>query len=223
MDLTEVKNSSALARSQSREDYNSGKDIVEGIATDIMQAADPRLMDKVLVVYFSKYGSTKKYAEWIASELNGDIYNVNNIKQNILKNYDVIILGSALYAGKIKGINIIINNYEKIKHKKIIIYTCGLADYTKIENINTINKRLEGAIPENIKQNINIYYLRGGINYKELNLKHKIMMWLLKKSIMKKGLERINEEDKEFINTYGQTIDFTDKKNITEIIKYCKE
>jgi menaquinone-dependent protoporphyrinogen IX oxidase len=59
-------------------------------------------MAKALVLYFSKYGSTKKYAEWIASELNGDIYNIKKFNQNSLKEYDTIILGSGLYAGKIE-------------------------------------------------------------------------------------------------------------------------
>jgi menaquinone-dependent protoporphyrinogen IX oxidase len=179
-------------------------------------------MAKVLVMYFSKYGSTKKYAEWIASELNGDIYNIKNVKQNILENYDTIILGSGLYAGKIEGINIIINNYETIKDKKLIIFTCGLADYNKTENINNINKRLEKIIPVNIRENIKIYYLRGGMNYKKLNLKHKTMMGLLKKMIQKKGSEKLTDENKEFLETYGKTIDFTNKNNINEIVEYCK-
>ena len=125
-----------------------------------------------------------------------------------------------MYAGKIEGINIIIDNYEAIKDKKLIIFTCGLADYSKIENINNINKRLEEIIPINIKENIKIYYLRGGMNYKKLNLKHKIMMWLLKRKTMKKGIEKSNEETKEFMETYGTTIDFTNKNNIMEIIEY---
>ena len=180
-------------------------------------------MPKVLVMYFSKYGYTKKYAEWIVEELNGDIFSIKNIKRSILKNYDTIILGSGLYAGKIQGINIIINNYETLKNKKLVLFTCGLADYKKQENVNHINKRLEKVIPENIKQNIKIFYLQGGINYKELNLKHKIMMGLLKKMTMKQGIEKLSEEDREFIETYGQTLDFTDKNNIAEIVKYCGE
>ena len=179
-------------------------------------------MVKVLVMYFSKYGSTKKYAEWIASELNGDVHNIKNIKQDILGNYDTIILGSGLYAGKIEGINIIINNYETIKDKKLIIFTCGLADYSKTENINNINKRLEKIMPVNIRENIKIYYLRGGMNYKKLNLKHKAMMGFLKKMIQKKGSEKLNEENKEFLETYGKTIDFTNENSIKEIVEYCK-
>jgi menaquinone-dependent protoporphyrinogen IX oxidase len=179
-------------------------------------------MTKTLVMYFSKYGTTKKYAEWIASELNGDINSIKSIKKETLENYDTIILGSGLYAGKIAGIKILINNYEKIKNKKLVIFTCGLADYNKIENINTINKRLEEELPQNIKENVKVFYLRGGINYKKINLKYKILMWILKKMIMRKGIENINEEDKDFLETYGQKVDFVDKNNIMDIIKYCK-
>jgi flavodoxin len=47
-------------------------------------------------MYFSKYGSTKKYAEWIAEELNGDIFDIKNVKNSSLDDYSTIILGSGL-------------------------------------------------------------------------------------------------------------------------------
>ena len=179
-------------------------------------------MSKALVIYFSKYGLTKKYAEWIAGELSADIYKTNEVKKNILNDYDTIILGSGLYAGSIKGINLLVDNYELIKNRKIVIFTCGLADYSKTENINHIYKRLENVIPQNILENIKIFYLQGGINYKGLNILHKIMMGMLKIMTMKKGMDKISDEDKEFLETYGKTMDFTDKKNIKGIIEYCK-
>jgi len=181
-----------------------------------------QIMAKVLVMYFSKYGSTKKYAEWIASELNGDVYDIKNIKQNIFGNYETIILGTGLYAGKIEGTNIIINNYETIKNRKIILFTCGVADYSKMENINAIEKRIMNILPKEITEKIKIFYLRGDIDYKKLSLKHKIMMWMLKKMIMKKGAENLNEENKEFLETYGQKTNFMNKENIKDLIEYCK-
>jgi menaquinone-dependent protoporphyrinogen IX oxidase len=179
-------------------------------------------MAKALVIYFSKYSSTKKYAEWIATELDGDVYDIRKVKQNILENYETIILGTALYAGKIEGIDIIINNYEKIKNRKIIIFTCGLADYSKEENINAIRKRIANKLSDEMMKNIKIYYLRGAINYKNLSLKHKIMMWMVKKMLMKKDPQTFNEENNEFLKTYGKTVDFTSKDNIREIVTYCK-
>jgi hypothetical protein len=70
-----------------------------------------------------------------------------------------------LYAENIKGISILLKNYERLKEKKLIIFTCGLADYNKIKNINTINKRLKKNIPENVKNGIKIFYLQDGVNY----------------------------------------------------------
>jgi len=179
-------------------------------------------MAKVLIMYFSKYGTTKKYAQWIAEELNGDIFDIKDINQDILINYDTIILGSALYAGNIGGLNVIKNNYEKIKDKKIVIFTCGVADYSKSININAIKQRIVNELSEEITENIKIFYLRGGINYKKLNLIHKIMMWMLKNMIMKKAPEKFDDENKEFLETYGKAIDFTNKNNINDIISYCK-
>jgi menaquinone-dependent protoporphyrinogen IX oxidase len=180
-------------------------------------------MAKTMVMYYSKYGSTKKYAEWIASALDGDIYDIKNVKEGIWGNYNTIILGSGLYAGKIEGINLIKNNYETLKNKKLVLFTCGLADYSKAENVNTINKRLEKELPVNIRDNLKIYYLRGDINYKELTLKHKAMMWMLMKMIKNKGTNDLNEENKEFLETYGQKVDFMDKDSIKELVNHCKQ
>jgi menaquinone-dependent protoporphyrinogen IX oxidase len=179
-------------------------------------------MAKTIIIYSSPYGTTKKYAEWIAEELNGDIYSINNFKQNILNSYDTIIIGSGLYAGKIKGIKIITRNYEILKNKKLIIFTCGLADYSKTEHINVIYNRLKNELSEKIIENIKIFYLRGGIDYKKLTLKHKIMMWVMKKVILKNGIDKLNEEDKEFIETYGKEIYFLNKNSINELLDYCR-
>lgn len=179
-------------------------------------------MARVLIIYFSVYGTTKQYAEWIAEELNGDIINIKEMNTDNLINYDTIILGSGLYAGQIKGIQILIDNYKMIQEKKIVIFTCGLADYSKTENKEAIHKRFEHEIPADILQKIKIFYLRGGINYKRLRLKHKIMMGLLKKMTQKKALEEITDENKLFLETYGKEVDFMNKENIKEVIEYCR-
>jgi menaquinone-dependent protoporphyrinogen IX oxidase len=144
------------------------------------------IMNKALVLYSSKYGSTKKYADWIKEEINGDSFEVDKIDVKRLPDYDVIILGGGLYAGKIKGIKLLVDNYEKIKGRKIIIFICGLSDFNKVEHKNNVSKQLQKAIPTYIFENIEIFYLRGSIDYKKLNIIHKLMMGLMKKMILKK-------------------------------------
>ena len=178
-------------------------------------------MRKSLILYYSKYGTTKRYAEWIGSALNGDIFSIKSFNENVITNYDTIILGSGLYAGGIKGINIIINNYEKIKDRKLVLFTCGLGDPSAVETRGSIDKNLEKLIPGNIRTNMKVFYLHGGVDYKKLGLIHKIMMSLLKGMIMKKGHDKMNDEDRAFLATYGKKVDFTDKSNITDLLEYC--
>jgi len=179
-------------------------------------------MPQAIVLYFSKYGSTKKYAGWIAEELKGDICDIKDARPNQLHEYDTIVLGSALYAGRIKGLHLLVDNYEKIKDKKIIVFTCGVADYRKAENCDSIYKRLEEAIPKNILDSIKVFYLRGSIDYKKLSFIYKIMMGMVRNMVLKKGAGNLNEENKEFLETFGKTVDFTDRNSIKGIVDYCK-
>ena len=137
-------------------------------------------------------------------------------------NYDTIILGSALYAGNIKGINLIINNYEKIKSKKLVLFICGAANYKNIETINNVNQKLQKIIPKKIFENIKIYHLRGEMDYKKMSIIHRMMMATYRKMIMLKGINNINEEEKGILKTYGKTTNNMSKENINEIVEYCR-
>lgn len=56
------------------------------------------------VVYASHYGSTEKYARWIAQELKADLYRADQLKAGDLDKYDTVIFGGGLYAGQLNGL-----------------------------------------------------------------------------------------------------------------------
>jgi hypothetical protein len=62
--------------------------------------------------------------------------------------------------------------------------------------------------------------LRGGIDYKKLSLVHKSMMAMLKKVTAKKAEDKLTDEEREFLDTYGDKVDFTDKNTIVPLVKY---
>ena len=82
-------------------------------------------MKKVAVVFKSKYGSTEKYAKWIAEEVCADIFKVSEIKADSLKEYDIIVYCGGLYAGGLLGFSFIKNNYRKFFDKKLIVVAVG--------------------------------------------------------------------------------------------------
>lgn len=69
-------------------------------------------MSDIAVIYKSKYGSTKQYAEWISEALKADLFERGNIKYENLYKYKTIIFGGGLYASGIIGFDIIKKNLK---------------------------------------------------------------------------------------------------------------
>ena len=166
--------------------------------------------NKIAVIYKSKYGATKRYAGWIALKLDADLYEVSDIRRKDLKQYDTIIYGGPLYTGKIKGIKFITNNYEDIKEKKVSVFIVGMREFDE----DYINSILENNIPKEIADNIEIFYFRGKMNYKELSLKDKILITGLRVSISNKKQSDISNEEKMTLEIIDNYIDYIDKKSI---------
>lgn len=82
-------------------------------------------MSNIVVVYKSKYGSTEKYAKWIAEELSADIFRANQINLKKLEKYTTIVYCGGLYVGGFLGFSLIKKNYSKLSNKKIIIAAVG--------------------------------------------------------------------------------------------------
>ncbi|MDK2563131.1 flavodoxin domain-containing protein [Romboutsia sedimentorum] len=170
---------------------------------------------KTVVIYKSKYGSTKRYAGWIALKLDADLYEVRDIRVRDLDDYDTIIYGGGLYIGKINGIKFLIDNYEKIKNKKIIVFAVGMES----NNIDINKKTLDMNFDEDMINNINLFNFIGAFDYSKLNLIDKVLMKGLKSRISKKNITDMTDEDKIVLEGFDKLIDLCDKKSIHILVK----
>ena len=175
-----------------------------------------------LVTYASKYGTTEKYARWIAEALDCEIKEAKEVNSSILVQYDVIIHGGGLYAGGLSGINIITKNFDMISDKKIILFSCGLADPSDPKNVEHIEAGLAKVFTPEMNAKIKQFHLRGGINYPQLGIIHRSMMAMLRKSMLKKGYDNLGSEDQLMLDTYGKFVDFSDRNTIRPLVDYVK-
>lgn len=175
-------------------------------------------MKKCLVVYESKYGTTKKYAEWIAEDLGADIFERKAIPAEALTEYDVIVYGGGLYAGGVSGLPFIIKNFDKIKDKRILLFTCGLADPAVPENTTSIKESLDKVMTQDMKQKVEVFHLRGGMDYSKLSFVHKKLMSMVQKTVAKKDPAYRNPEEVAMLETYGKVVDFTDRTTIKPLV-----
>lgn len=170
---------------------------------------------KILVTYTSKYGSTRKYAEWIASALSADLFDAQRIEPKALSQYDVIIYGGGLYAGGIAGVKLVTQN----SCENLIVFTVGLADPNTTDYSAILNKSFTPELLAKTK----FFHLRGGIDYKKLGPIHKVMMAMMKGMIQRKPESEREPEDKEFLNTYNSKVNFEDRQTIDSVITYVND
>lgn len=170
---------------------------------------------KTVVVYKSISGFTKKYAEWIAEELEADLLGVEKIDIDILLKYDIIIYGGSLHAVGISGINIIKNNLNKLKDKNIIIFTTGASPSKE----STVSEVKDSNFSVEEQKQIRFYYFRGGFDFNKLNFTNKILMTLMKWKIKLKRHK--TPDEKGMLAAFSKPMDFTKKKNIKELLEYA--
>ena len=177
------------------------------------------MKNKIIVLYKSEYGFTKQYAQWIAEQLQCDCVEISAFDFN--KDYKTIILGGALYAGKINGIKTLIKNYDKIKDKKIIVYTVGVANVNDAENVKSIVSSAKKQIPKEMFSKIKLFHFRGGMDYGKMSFVHQCMMWFMKTMLSKKPENERNDSDQAVIDSYGGKFDFSNKNTIDDLVRYC--
>lgn len=173
---------------------------------------------KKLIVYGTQYGTTKRYAEKFSEIMDTPCISYEEVKA--LSNYDVVIHFGGLYAGGVKDLKTTIKALPE--NTRLIIVTVGLADVSDEENINNIRRAIRRQVPARLMDNTMIFHLRGGIDYKKLNFKHKTMMTLLYNKAKKLPEEKKNAEVKAMIETFNSTVDFVDYRALDQIAEAIK-
>lgn len=172
-----------------------------------------------IVIYKSKYGSTKAYAEWIAEELCCDAVDAKNVKIDDLVKYDTIIYGGGLYAEVIAGVYLITRNIEKLEGKKLIVYSTGITPTSCREYYDTLvmDKNFR---TEEMRKKIKVYNFMGKMVLSELSLVHRTAIKTLKKIMS--GKENPSEMEKLLIDLCDADGDFSDKSAICDLVEYAK-
>ena len=172
-----------------------------------------------IVIYKSKYGSTKAYAEWIGEELGCPVVDAKGIKVNDLKDYDTIIFGGGLYAEVIAGVTLITKNFDELSNKKIIVFSTGITplDCREYYDKMVIEKNFKPHMAEKIK----VFNYLGKMVIEELSIPHKVALKTLKKIMSRK--ENPSDMEKLLIDLCDQSGDFSDRTAIADLVSYAKQ
>ena len=88
-------------------------------------------MKKGIVLYQSKYGATKKYAEWLAGKTGFDCVELKKAEAWQVAEYETVVLGGGIYASGIAGLSFLRKNWERLREKKLAVFAVGRPPTTR--------------------------------------------------------------------------------------------
>ena len=175
---------------------------------------------KTAVIYASRYGYTRQYAEWLADDLGADLFDVRAVRAGLIEQYDILVLGGGVYAGKLNGIEWFAGNAERLRGKKLIYFAVGLRNPDMPETEEAVRQSLHRQLPENLCGQVRLFCLHGGLDDKKLSFVHRAMMRVMKASLRRKPVNERSAEDNDILT--GRA-DYLDRGALAAIAAFCRE
>lgn len=174
-------------------------------------------MDKTIVIYQSKYGSTRKYANWLAELLKCEAVERKQFKPKQFKNYDTVIYGGCVYASGIKGLSLLRDNADALKEKRVICFAVGAAPFDDNLIDGLIKKNMTGSL-----EGIKLFYCRGAIDMQKLKGFDKMIMNMFHTMVSKKDPAALEPSEASFLDNLNNGGDWTDKNNLIPLLNYIR-
>lgn len=174
-------------------------------------------MGKGIILYQSKYGATKKYAEWLSMATGYKCIETSKARLKEIKEYDAIVLGGGVYASGILGIDFLKKNIQDLSDKKIAVFAVGASPYDEKAILQVREKHFVKGL-----EAIPLFYCRGAWDEEKMTFTHKTLCRMLQKAVAKKNPVEYEPWESALMCAIGQTCDWTDQSYLNPILKYLQ-
>ena len=174
---------------------------------------------KTLIVYTSQTGFTKRYADWLAEELQADVMTLEEAKKQDTQYFDtadVIIYGGWAMGGKIVNCEWFTQRIPDWKEKKLVLFCVGASPNENPE----VDVALHNALTDEERKYANAFYCQGGISYEKMKLPMKLAMKAFASMVRKK--KDATEQEKIMGEMLSKSYDIADKMYINPIVDYVR-
>ena len=170
---------------------------------------------KILVTYKSKTGFSKWYAEKIADRVEGSLVEYKDVTVEMMSQYDVVIYGGGIYAGKVNGLNKVKELFDNSLAGEFIVFATG---GTPNEVTQEIDKIWKNNLTEKELISLPHFYMQGGICYEKMSVSDRAIMKMVAKALGKKKTENSIEEG--FKRAIENSYNITSSEYIEPLVDY---
>ena len=172
---------------------------------------------KGIILYASKYGATKRYAEWLAEKTGFDCVETKKAKIEDVKQYDTILLGGGIYASGIAGLSFLKKNMAQLREKKVIVFCDGASPYEETAFQQIVAHNLKDSLA-----GLPCFYCRGAWDPDAMSLADRTLCRMLQKAVAKKKPEDCEIWEKALLEAGDQKHDWTDKTYLAPVLEAIK-
>jgi len=169
-------------------------------------------MASSIVIYSSKYGSTKQYAEWIAQDAGADIVSVEKADAKKLAAYSAVVFGACVYVGKMRKIDFLVKNFAALEGKKVVVFAV-CSSHTGERQANEI---FEANIPAALRAKVKFFSLAGRIG--KLDLLDSILIQAPLSAARGKYKKSGSDEDRRALERL-EHFDEVDRRQVAPIVR----
>ena len=173
-------------------------------------------MKQGIVLYRSKYGSTRKYAGWLQEALGYDCEEASDAALRRASAYDTVVFCGAVYASGIKGLALLKKNMRALRGKRLAVLCVGASPYDEAAFTALRQRHFGGEL-----ESVPVYYARGAWDTDAMTAVDRTLCNMLKKSLAKRDPATYEPWMQALMSVQDGKADWTDKAYLAPLIAYC--
>lgn len=179
--------------------------------------------NRILIIYKSKTGFTKKYAEMISEEMVSDgigctAVDYRAVKTDAISGYDTVVFGTRAYAGRIDGYKKIKQMLQKNHVRHFVLFVTGATPHTEEKIISDFWAQNLSAEELRLTPH---FYMPGGLCYEKMGLSDRLMIKAA--SSMLKNKKEKTAFEQSFEQAISGSYDISSREYIRPLISCLKK
>ena len=172
---------------------------------------------KTLIIYTSQTGFTKRYAQWLADRVGGDLLDLKDAQKkgnDYFDTYDAICYGGWAMAEKVVKSKWFLEKAENWKNKRLAMFCVGGTPNGESQ----VEALLQNALTDEQRDYIKVFYCQGGMSYEKMSAPTRITMKMFVSAIRNK--KDATPEQKAMFDRMASSYDISDIRYIEPIAAY---
>lgn len=167
-------------------------------------------MDKTVIIYRSKTGFSRRYAQWLAEDLQCQAVDYRERNRLRLPEYGTIILAGGLYAGQMAGLGWLKKQLPGLAGRRIAALAVGCAPAATPDLPESMDK-LFGSTPQ-----IKGFYCQGGLDYEHMGAVDRTLMAGLRSMLRK------DPEKAEMLDYISKSFDVLKRESLEPVLAWVR-